>query len=60
MTPKITAETLRRDAMRRYLDRQRVADEYDAAADALLAADQFKHRGVISHLRAEALTWRTR
>lgn len=55
---EITRETLERDRQRREKDQQRIADEYDAAADALVEVDGHKHRGAISHLRIQAMDWR--
>ena len=51
-----TAETLRRERDRRFRERQRIADEFDDAANVLQLNKGFGQ--VVSHLREEAKRWR--
>lgn len=57
---KITAETLRAQAERRWLERQRLADGFERAAAILDQHPQARELGfVVRHLEHESSMWRT-
>lgn len=57
---KITPESLESDRMRRWKERQKIATTYEDAAEILENEDDHKFRDVISHLKYEAESWRSR